>query len=132
MCGAGGHVRTCLDHSISAHQLAISLTRTFGERMTYVAMYSSFVAAYVSCRLISQQTFRPNLVQSDICVYFYIPETDRHFVFRSFDIVLLEAGNANIQLGALARLRTWLGIMEEVSVLDAATASAQIRLYADY
>lgn len=33
---------------------------------------------------------------------------------RTFDITLLEAGGPDIQRGALERLRTWLGIMEEV------------------
>lgn len=42
-----GHVATCLEHSITANQMAVSFTQTFGERMAYVAMYSSFVAAYV-------------------------------------------------------------------------------------
>ncbi|QKX60436.1 uncharacterized protein TRUGW13939_07581 [Talaromyces rugulosus] len=40
-----GHVPVCLEHSITANQMAVSFTQTFGERMTYVAMYSSFVAA---------------------------------------------------------------------------------------
>ena len=40
-----GHVATCLEHSITANQMAASFTQTFGERMTYVGMYSSFVAA---------------------------------------------------------------------------------------
>lgn len=44
---ASGHVRTCLEHSITANQMAVSFTQTFGERLSYVAMYSSFVAAYV-------------------------------------------------------------------------------------
>lgn len=44
---AAGHVSTCLEHSAMANMLAVSFTSTFGERMTYVAMYSSFVAAYV-------------------------------------------------------------------------------------
>ncbi|KAK8049385.1 hypothetical protein PG994_011115 [Apiospora phragmitis] len=74
---AAGHVGTCLKHSITANQMAVSYTRTFGTRMTYVAMYSSFVAA-------------------------------------SFDIMLLEADNLDIQLDALTRLRVWLGIMEQV------------------
>lgn len=42
---AKGHVATCLEHSITANQMALSYTTTFGERMTYIAVYSSFVAA---------------------------------------------------------------------------------------
>lgn len=38
-------VETCLEHAITANQMAVSFTQTFGERLTYVAMYSSFVAA---------------------------------------------------------------------------------------
>ncbi|KAH8655897.1 fungal-specific transcription factor domain-containing protein [Xylariales sp. PMI_506] len=71
-----GHVATCLDHSITANQMAVSFTRTFGSRMTYVDMYSSFVAA-------------------------------------SFDIILLDFGQHKTQLAALARLRIWLGMMED-------------------
>ncbi|KAK8138797.1 fungal-specific transcription factor domain-containing protein [Apiospora sp. TS-2023a] len=77
---AAGHVGTCLEHSVTANQMAVSYTQTFGTRMTYVAMYSSFVAA-------------------------------------SFDIMLLEADNLDIQLDALSRLRVWLGIMEQVGYL---------------
>lgn len=44
---AGGHIGVCLEHSITANQMAVSYTQTFGARMTYVAVYSSFVAAYV-------------------------------------------------------------------------------------
>lgn len=35
----------CAEHSSKANQMAISFTSTFGERMTYVAQYSLFVAA---------------------------------------------------------------------------------------
>ncbi|OAA57993.1 Transcription factor [Niveomyces insectorum RCEF 264] len=73
---AEGHAGTCLQHSITANQMAVRFIETFGERMTYVGMYSSFVAA-------------------------------------SFDIVLLEAKRADIQLGALERLDAWLDIMEK-------------------
>ncbi|KAH8897668.1 hypothetical protein GQ53DRAFT_449273 [Thozetella sp. PMI_491] len=72
----GGYVATCLEHSITANQMAISFTRTFGERLTYGGIYSSFVAA-------------------------------------SFDIVLLESDNVEVQLAALIRLRIWLSMMED-------------------
>lgn len=42
---AGGHVGTCLEHSAIANQMAVAYTHTFGERIAYVGMYSSFVAA---------------------------------------------------------------------------------------
>lgn len=42
---ASGAVATCIEHSAAANDLAVSFTSTFGERMTYVAVYSSFVAA---------------------------------------------------------------------------------------
>lgn len=38
-------VQACLEHTTTANQMAVSFTGIFGERMSYVAMYSSFVAA---------------------------------------------------------------------------------------
>ncbi len=40
-----GPVALCAEHSTKANQMALSFTATFGERMTYVAQYSLFVAA---------------------------------------------------------------------------------------
>ncbi|KAK8056456.1 fungal specific transcription factor [Apiospora rasikravindrae] len=88
IAAAAGHVGACLEHSITANQMAVSYTRTFGTRMTYVAMYSSFVAA-------------------------------------SFDIMLLEADNLDMQLDALTRLRVWLGIMEQ-SVVNVASIDKSV------
>ncbi len=92
-----GHAATCLEHSITANQRAFSFAQTFGERMTYVAMYSSFVAAWVSS-IVARVPRGPALISS-----------------RSFDLVLLESDNIAIQLEALVRLRVWLGLMEDVS-----------------
>ncbi|KAK7989384.1 hypothetical protein PG989_009699 [Apiospora arundinis] len=85
---SAGHVGACLEHSITANHMAASYTQTFGTRMTYVAMYSSFVAA-------------------------------------SFDTMLLESENLEMQLNALTRLRVWLGIMEQ-SVVNVASINKSV------
>ena len=40
-----GHVPSCLEHSVAVHDLCVAYSSTFGRRMPYLAMYSSFVAA---------------------------------------------------------------------------------------
>ncbi|KAK8124555.1 fungal-specific transcription factor domain-containing protein [Apiospora kogelbergensis] len=54
---AGGHIGVCLEHSITANQMAVSYTQTFGARMTYVAVYSSFVAASFDIMLLEAEGF---------------------------------------------------------------------------
>lgn len=49
-------VSACEQHSIQANLLARGFTETFGERMTYVAVYSLFVAAYVFHHRLSDKT----------------------------------------------------------------------------
>jgi hypothetical protein len=45
IAAASPEVVACEEHSVKANRLAKAFTDTFGERMTYVAVYSLFVAA---------------------------------------------------------------------------------------
>ena len=45
MASASGNVPYCVEHSSAINQLQMGWVSTFGERMTYAATYSTFVAS---------------------------------------------------------------------------------------